>query len=195
MKYLAFLGGVLFLIAGCGGGGGGVRPQPPPPAMPEPPPTTPEPPPVTPDPVKPESELRQEYASHPEFQNQPALAQVNAHYAYARGATGEGVTIGIIDDGIDADHPKFEGKLLPESYYVAGYDPDYSFCASREPDGSCSLEGGPPAHGTLVGGVMAANRQADRVEGSGSELAIHGIAFDASLFSVGIPLRRAPRLL
>ena len=152
----------------------------------------PEPPPVTTDPVESESELRQEYAAHPEFRNQPALEQVNAHYAYARGATGEGVTIGIIDSGIDTGHPKFDGKVLPESYNVAGYNPDYSFCAMRAPDGSCSFEGGPPSHGTLVGGVMAANRQTDATNGTGSEFAVHGIAFDAKLFSVGIPFGDPP---
>ena len=152
----------------------------------------PEPPPVTTDPVESESELRQEYAAHPEFRNQPALEQVNAHYAYARGATGEGVTIGIIDSGIDAGHIKFDGKVLPESYNVAGYNPDYSFCAMREADGSCTFEGGPPSHGTLVGGVMAANRQTDATNGTGSEFAVHGIAFNAKLFSVGIPFSDPP---
>ena len=49
------------------------------------------------------------------------------------------------------DHPKRDGKVLPESYHVSGYNPDYGFCAVREPDGYCSLVGGPPAHGTLVG--------------------------------------------
>ena len=193
MKYLALLGSVVFLIAGCGGGGssGVVRPQSPS-VTPEPPPAMPEPPPVTTDPVESESELRQEYAAHPEFRNQPALQQVNAHYAYARGATGEGVTIGIIDSGIDAGHSKFDGKVLPESYNVAGYNPDYSFCAMHEPDGSCSFEGGPPSHGTLVGGVMAANRQTDAANGTGSEFAVHGIAFDAKLISVGIPFGEPP---
>ena len=193
MKYLVLLGSIVFLIAGCGGGGssGGVRPQSPS-VTPEPPPTTPEPPPVTPEPDTSESELRQEYAAHPEFRNQPALEQVNAHYAYARGATGAGVTIGIIDSGIDPGHTKFEGKLHPDSFNVTGYNPDYSFCAMREPDGSCSFEGGPPSHGTLVGGVMAANRQTDATNGTGSEFAVHGIAFDAKLFSVGIPFGEPP---
>ena len=152
----------------------------------------PEPPPVTPEPGKSEDELRQEYAAHPEFQNQPALEQVNAHYAYARGATGEGVTIGIIDDGIDANHPKLEGKVLPESYHVTGYNPDYGFCAMRGPDGYCSLDGGPPAHGTLVGGVIAAHRQPQPGDDTGAEGAIHGVAFDARLISVGIPLGEPP---
>ena len=176
--------GLALLIAGCGGGEGGVRPSPPP--------TTPEPPPVTPEPDTSESELRQEYAAHPEFPNQPALEQVNAHYAYARGATGEGVTIGIIDSGIDPGHTKFEGKLHPDSYNVAGYNPDYSFCAERALDGSCYLDRGPPSHGTLVGGVIAANRQVEPTDGSGSEDAIHGVAFDARLFSVGLPFSDPP---
>ena len=125
-KQLALIGGMMFLITGCSGGGGTKRQSSP--ATPQPPPTMPEPPPVTPEPDESEAELRQEYAAHPEFRNQPALEQVNAHYAYARGATGEGVTIGIIDSGIDPGHTKFEGKLHPDSYNVAGYNPDYSFC-------------------------------------------------------------------
>ena len=41
-------------------------------------------------------ELKQEYEDAPEYQNQYGLALINASSAYARGATGEGVLIGII---------------------------------------------------------------------------------------------------
>ena len=180
----------MLLITGCSGGGGTKSQSPP--ATPQPPPVMPEPPPVTAEPDESEAELRREYAGHPEFRNQPALEQVKAHYAYARGATGEGVTIGIIDSGIDQGHTKFAGKLHTDSFNVAGYDPDYSFCAMSDPDGSCSLDAGPPSHGTLVGGVIAANRQTDATNGTGSEFAVHGIAFDAKLFSVGIPFGDPP---
>ena len=182
-KRLALIVGVTLLISGCGGGGG-VRSQPSP-AMPEPPP-------VAPEPIASESELRQEYAVHPEFLKQPALHEVNAHYAYARGATGEGIAIGIIDDGIDTSHPKLDSKVLPESYNVTGYNPDYGFCSTRDPDGYCSVVAGPPAHGTMVGGVIAANRDAMAVDGDINDIGIHGIAFDAKLISVGIPLGDAP---
>lgn len=189
-KHLALIGGIMLLIAGCSGGGGTKRQAPP--VAPEPPPTMPEPPPVTPEPGKSEDELRQEYAAHPEFQNQPALEQVNAHYAYARGATGEGVVIGIIDSGVDAGHPKLAGKVLPDSYHLSGYDPDYNSCAMRDPDGPCPFGEGPPGHGTMVGGVIAASRQAEAVNGAGTGVAIHGVAFDAKLVSVGIPFGEPP---
>ena len=61
--------------------------------------------------------------------------RIKAHYAYARGATGEGVTLGIVDSGVDPSHPKFQGKL--EASYVGGYDPDFSTCDEVGPDGAC----------------------------------------------------------
>ena len=189
-----FLGiaGLVLLLAGCSGGGGSgsVRPAPPP-VEPEPPlPTEPEPEPPAPAPDPSESELREEFAVHPRFQNQPALEQVNAHYAYARGATGAGITIGIIDDGVDSDHPALAGKIHPESFYVDGYDPDFNACDTRAVDGSCLDDG--PAHGTYVAGIMAGRRNEDVDAAAGASPAMHGVAFDAELFSAGIPLRDAP---
>lgn len=146
--------------------------------------------PTEPEPDPSESELREEFAAHPQFQNQPALEQVNAHYAYARGATGAGITIGIIDDGVDADHPALAGKIHPESFYVDGYDPDFNACDTRAVDGSCLDDG--PAHGTYVAGIMAGRRNEDVDAAAGDSPAMHGVAFDAELFSAGIPLSDAP---
>ena len=137
---------------------------------------------VSPEPEPPRSEkaLRRDYAAHPEFRGQYGLKQVKAHYAYARGATGEGVTLGIVDSGVDPDHPKFAGKL--ETDNVAGHDPDFGACEDRGPDGACL---GLIGHGTHVGGIMAAGRRADPGAGVGN--AIHGVAFDARVVSVGFP--------
>ena len=194
MRYMLLLAAALFILAGCGGGGTRRDAPPPvtdpPPDMPDPPPDMPGPPPDMPDPGAAEAELRQEFAGHPEFRNQPALEQVKAHYAYARGATGEGIVIGIVDDGVDPGHPEFEGKLLPESYHVSGYNPDFDFCAVRDAEGYC--EQGPPSHGTLVAGVMAAHRQAAAAGDSDNDVSIHGVAFDADLVSVGIPFGEPP---
>ena len=137
----------------------------------------------TPDP-KTEEQRREEYASHEEFRNQYGLGRIKAQYAYARGATGEGVTLGIVDSGVDPDHPRFEGKL--EASYVGAYDPDFSTCDEVGPDGAC-LSG--LGHGTLVAGIMAAARQPDPDAGAAGGPAIHGVAFDARVISVGVGAR------
>ena len=128
-----------------------------------------------------EEKRREEYARHEEFRNQYGLARIRAHYAYARGATGEGVTLGIVDTGVDPDHPKFEGKL--EASYVGDYDPDFSTCDVVDLDGTCLSELG---HGTFVAGIMAAARQQTPDAGAASGSAIHGVAFDAKVISVGV---------
>ena len=134
----------------------------------------------TPDPET-EQQRRAEYASHEEFRNQYGLASIKAHYAYARGATGEGVTLGIVDTGVDPDHPKFEDKL--EASYVGDYDPDISACDAVGPDGACPSALG---HGTFVAGIMAAARQETPDAAAASGPAIHGVAFDARVISVGV---------
>ena len=151
-----------------------------------------------------EEDRRRDYAGHREYRNQQGLARIKANYAYARGATGEGITLGIVDTGIDPSHPKFEDRLEIDN--VEGYYPDFRACPDRTADGSCRS---PLGHGTYVGGIMAAGRRAypdggsadeatmpgdvgDRQNGpgqtyGGSGSAVHGVAFDARVISVGSP--------
>ena len=155
--------GLALVVTGCVGSGGTTAP-----------------PPISPETPTSEEERRRTYAAHPEFKNQYGLTQVKAHHAYARGATGEGVTLGIVDSGVDPSHPKFEGKL--ESSNVEGYAPDFDTCDNRASDGAClSLVG----HGTFVAGIMAASRRTTPHPGAASASAIHGVAFDADVISVG----------
>ena len=46
------------------------------------------------------------------------MALINASSAYARGATGEGEIIGIMDSGVDTSHQELDGafKLTSDSY-------------------------------------------------------------------------------
>ena len=170
MRYSVLVSSLVLVLAGCIHGEDNSRP-----------------PSTSPDSSS-EEQLRRDYAAHPEFGNQYGLGQVKAQYAYARGATGNGITLGIVDSGVDPSHPKFGGKL--EVGNVEGYEPDFSTCDNPAIDGSChSILG----HGTFVAGIMAASRGADPdgsagdPAASGSAPAIHGVAFDAEVISVGFP--------
>ncbi len=160
-------------LAGCIHGGDGSRSLSPPPEPPE---------------FASEEQLRRDHAAHPEFRNQYGLERIKAHYAYARGATGEGVTLGIVDSGVDPAHPRFEGKL--ETGNFEGYAPDFGSCDDRASDGSCLSDLG---HGTFVAGIMAASRRVHPDGGAGAPMApgrapaVHGVAFDAGVISVGFP--------
>src|SRR5690606_41617780 len=79
----------------CGGGGGGTRADPPPPG---PPPTRPPPPPEPPV-VEPPDPA---YSRH--------LSLTGAGEAHAAGLTGAGLRIGVIDSGVNRDHPALAGR-------------------------------------------------------------------------------------
>ena len=109
------------------------------------------------------------YESSPEYIDQYGLSMINASSAYARGATGRGAIIGIMDSGVDTSHQELNSfnKLLPGSYLV------YQ-------DRSPSTD--EKRHGSHVSGIALGER-----DGSG----IHGVAFDAQLFFISIELGTA----
>jgi subtilisin family serine protease len=86
--------------------------------------------------------------------NNGVIAGVNANYAYARGWTGRGSTIMIMDSGIDLDNPDFAGKIK--------YSIDYTGKGLQDTNG----------HGTHVAGIAA---------GARNGVTTHGVAFDANL--------------
>lgn len=79
---------------------------------------------------------------------------INAEAAYARGWTGRGSTVLIMDTGINLSHPDLAGKVK--------YSKDFTNTGLTDRVG----------HGTHLSGVVAAARN-----GTG----IHGVAFDAQL--------------
>jgi subtilisin family serine protease len=103
----------------------------------------------------------------PEGDNLPelftAIAMSGASTAHAAGFTGAGVKVGIIDSGIDYDHPDFGGTgvngttSFPNAKVVAGYDfvgDAYTSGLVPVPDANPDDCGG---HGTHVAGIAAAN--------------------------------------
>lgn len=89
------------------------------------------------------------------------LRLIGAGAAHDRGYTGAGVTVGVIDSGLDVTHPEFRGRI---AYTVDG--------ATGEP-----VTEDPGEHGTHVSGIIAAARN-----GTGTQ----GVAFDARLVILGL---------
>lgn len=102
---------VLALLGACAGGGGGggggpvVPPPPPPPAGP----------PVFPPLAPPHAPGDFPAPASAEFTNNWAVAGTNAQIAWQNGATGAGVLIGVLDDGIHPEHPELAGRISPLS--------------------------------------------------------------------------------
>ena len=87
------------------------------------------------------------------------LDRINAEYAHARGFSGQGVTVAVIDHGLDLDHPEFAGRV------TNGFDIFNPGKAPQDDDG----------HGTDAAGIIAAAK---------NERDIHGVAYDATVVPV-----------
>ena len=119
------------------------------------------------------TELAEDYAADRNFEAQWGLHAINAHVAYGHVnllegpdvAPGTGVTIGLIDTGIDAEHPIFEGKTIHQEFLFGAV-------------GDTGEEG---SHGTAVASI-AAGGQNDNPN------AAHGVAWGADLAVWAIPL-------
>jgi subtilisin family serine protease len=96
-----------------------------------------------------------------EYRANYGLGAIGASSAYAAGATGRGVTVGIIDTGIDVDHPEFAGAIAPASTDIVTGNTQFL----NDEDG----------HGTAVAGIIAARKN--------NSLA-HGVAFEATVLAV-----------
>ena len=118
-------------------------------------------------------ELAGEYRQDRNFEAQWGLVVINAHLAYGRVnllegpdvAPGTGVTIGVIDSGIDDEHPSFEGKTIHQ---------EFLFGVEQETGEDFS-------HGTAVASIAAGAQIAN-------PNAPHGVAWGADLAVWAIPL-------
>jgi Subtilase family len=87
------------------------------------------------------------------------LEALGASSGYAAGGTGDSILVGVIDTGIDRDHPEFAGVIDGDSIDIVTGD-------------AAALD---DVDGTAVAGVIAARRN--------GALA-HGVAFDARLLVI-----------
>lgn len=98
----------------------------------------------------------------PLYMKQWSLISRNVPGAWEMGATGEGVTIAIIDTGIDLNHPDLSANIVP------GYN---SITGSETAGGNQDNNG----HGTEVAGIAAAER---------NSTGIVGVAYQAKIMPI-----------
>jgi subtilase-type serine protease len=103
-----------------------------------------------------------------EFKADWGLGAIGAQHAYARGLTGQGVRLGILDTGTSSTHTEFagSGRLQPIAF---SYDYGDGFVFDVDGGAGYLVFGD---HGTHVGGTIAASRNQDGT---------HGVAFGADL--------------
>ena len=92
----------------------------------------------------------------PLFPKQWGLTQIHAPAAWARGAKGAGVTIAIVDTGVDFGHPDLKGKLLAGTDLVKFVAPSGVGDAGITGPG-CDGAQDENGHGTHVAGIAAAD--------------------------------------
>lgn len=171
---------LLVLLTSCAGGGGSS-------SMPRstasdevvtpttPPATTPISVLLRPDPAN-FAELKSMYEMSPEYDvrfpvpglpsslfSDTHLVRINAAAAYARGATGAGETVVVVDAGILQNHQELAGKVIRASNAL-----------------QLSRSAPVDTHGTSVASIAVGARRNDQ--------GMHGVAFDADLEFVAVPL-------
>jgi hypothetical protein len=151
----------LIIIIGCGGGGGGSNVNNAPAVS------------VAPTPTAPTSnlsfdELKEQFEGYYEYSDQWGLSAINASSAYARGATGKNITIGITDSGLDNSHIEIDTSRLSNNSALSysNYTPN-----TRQ-----------KRHGTMVASVAAGDLEKT------NNTPMHGVAFDADILFVAIQL-------
>lgn len=150
------------LLSACGGGGGVNSPGSTGPSSPAPTPSPSPTPSPTPTPTS--------SAQTAEYQASGAAVLAKTAYGYDRGITGKGVTIAVLDSGINTTTPEFAGRISPDS---TGFAQTVARC------GTCAPETVPPyaiddhvGHGTEVTSIAAAAQNGVGMQGTAPEATI-----------------------
>ena len=97
-----------------------------------------------------------EYKESGKYREDTPLDLIHANDAYARGWTGDGVKVGVLDTGVKCDHNDLKNNIT-----TVRYNNYYG-------DGCNDTHG----HGTQVAGIIAAEK---------NDVDMHGVAYDAEI--------------
>lgn len=104
------------------------------------------------------------------YDNLP-LKQIGVDKAWAAGLTGAGLKVGVIDTGVDYDHPDLQGA------YVGGYDAFFNDEDPYEEIPNTATKNAGTSHGTHVSGTIVG-----QANNANAEFAQHGVAPGADLY-------------
>lgn len=110
-----------------------------------------------------------------EFNKDTSKSMINADKAYARGWTGKGAVLGVIDSYQQTDHEALDGKYKWYNNYVR-YE-DGTTDENGNELGTVANGGKNISHGTHVAGIIAGKKNGTQ---------FHGVAFDAELVGANI---------
>ncbi|WP_088229080.1 S8 family serine peptidase [Desulfosporosinus sp. FKB] len=100
--------------------------------------------------------------SDPYFKDQWSVVNGDVQGAWGMGATGKGITIAIVDSGIDLNHPDLKDNIVP----------GYNAITQSDAPGANQDDNG---HGTHVAGIAAAER---------NNTGIVGVAYQAKIMPI-----------
>lgn len=101
-----------------------------------------------------------------EYQANIGLAAIQASTAYARGYTGSGVTVSVLDSPFDTDHADLSSR------FVTGFD-----AFDNGTTVHCAVNGCSSSHGTHVAGIIGAQK---------NDTGTHGVAPDVRIKPVKV---------
>lgn len=104
-----------------------------------------------------------------------AVPLVHADEVQAMGVTGRGVTVAVLDTGIDTDHPDFSGRIVDQACFCVSGGGNCCPGGAAEAKGPGSAEDD-NGHGTNVSGIIA----------GGGSVAPRGLAPDATLVAIKV---------
>lgn len=126
-------------------------------------------------------------AVYPNMQFELALADsvplVNADDAWPEVVSGENVvgtnvSVCVVDTGIDAAHPAFQGRVVNEKCYCAGC------CPNGQDEDNNATDTHSVSHGTHVSGIVAANGTVKGVAPAANIVAVKVCSSSCGLFDI-----------
>jgi len=108
----------------------------------------------------------------------------------ARGGTGQGTTVVVIDSGVQSTHPFFDGRVVEGACYSSTFGTSVSLCPPKTPGGAPASSGdtvlsgnnctgaGLCYHGTHVAGIVAGE--------ANGQITYSGVAPEADIMAIQI---------